>query len=81
MYIVYIQQLMNIFRLFDLNNICFLCLCLLNDLTQRVLGIGGKNYLKIYFKEFLAVIDTKNKVFNHSKVFCLFFFLKLSHQY
>ena len=34
---------------FDLNNICFLCLCLLNDLTQRVGGIGGKNYLKIYF--------------------------------
>ena len=36
------------FLFFDLKKICFLCLCLLNDLTRRVGGIGGKNYLKIY---------------------------------
>ena len=56
---------------FDLT--MFFMLFLLTDLTRRVGGIGGKNYLKNFFKEFLAAIDTKNAVLNHLKVFCLFF--------
>ena len=62
-----------IFSLFDLNNICFLCLCLLNDLTRRVVDVDDKKVCKFIYESILAAIDTKNAVLNHLKVFCLFF--------
>ena len=51
---------------------CFLCLCLLNDL-DGVWVLMVKSIRKFIYEDFLAAIDTKNKVFNHSKGFYMFF--------
>ncbi len=66
---------MNIFRLFDLNNICFLGLCLLNDLTRRVAEFGIKTIRKLACEEFLAAKYAMRIALKPSKGFCMFLFI------
>ena len=80
MYIVYIQQLMNIFRLFDLNNIFYLCLWLLKAFPAGT-GFGDKNYPKACLRGVFCHKNRKAQSAIAFKRVYLVLFTILLHQY
>ena len=57
MYIVYIQRLINIFRLFDLNNICFVCFFL--KVIASVLNTNNSKKNQIIMTKYQFLLKKK----------------------